>query len=1188
MEQQQPPNLHWEVFYLVTICYPIALFACHALSPYLQLPKILTPMHQLKHWLFTCLLIASFTTQAQTPINMQAQAGYTYTETFADINNWTFAASDGTFTAGIGASAWRGMDVTTSTPAIPNATRITTLSNFFQTPSSSGGVPIYSGGVYRGSQSLILLSTGATDNTSSIAMDFYLNFSTLNAGMLSFDWSSLNNNTGNRNSSLKVYASTDGTTFTEIVAAQVLNFTNNSPTAGSITNVALPSIFNGSATARLRFYYYNATGGTSGSRPRLNLDNIKVTAVPTTPCSTPSAQPTNFVANTVINNSIQFSFTAASPAPQNYLVVQSTNTTLSSFPINGTVYNIGDNLGDGTVIAVTNSTSVTATGLTNSTTYRFFIFSMNNVCTGGPLYVSNNPLTGTATTLAGPLPCAAPTAQPTALSFSNITTSSITGNFTAAANTDEYLIVRTTSPTFTGTLNNGTTYSGGNVLGNGSVVTRTTGTSFTASNLASGTQYYFFVFGLNSQNCNGGPTYNSNNPLTGNATTITLPTCVAPSGQPTLLNLSASNTIINGYFTANTSADGYLVVRSTSNSLSSNPVNGNNYAVGVTIGNGTVVANAASTSFVDINLSASTPYFYFVFARNANCTGTSPQYLTTSPLTGNATTTATATRNFYFGNLHAHSSYSDGNQDNAGFTPANNYAYAKNSLCMDFLGISEHNHATAGMSLSNWPLGLSQATAATNSSFLALYGMEYGVISNGGHVLVYGSNQLFGWESGNYNIYIPKSDYIGTPETTGTTGLFRTINNLNVAGGTVFSSFAHPDFSDYNNLANIPFNATADSALVGCAVASGPAFSTSTTYNDPPTSMGYLDYYMKMLSKGYHIGPLMDHDSHNTNFGRSSNNRLAFVAPTLTSGNFYTAMKSRNFYATEDCDTRVTLTVNNQLMGSIVTGTIAPAISVYATDPTSPSSTPTIRLMYGIAGSGVLPVQVALTTGNTLNYTDNLLGINANAYYYADITINGNRTITAPVWYTKNNAVPISLTRFGATLQNDRSVLVQWTTSREINNKYFEVERSTDGVNFTTIGNLPAVGNSSTQQQYAYKDAQPFDGINYYRLKQIDNNGHFTYSNIVALNLKKEAINALAIYPNPTHNLLGLNINSKQTELVKVMVSDMAGQLVKQQTVNLTKGAQIIWQDITSLSKGTYQVTVIWADGSITRPVVKL
>ncbi len=1129
-----------------------------------------------------------FAAFSQTPINLASQANLTYTENFADISNWAFSTSpaNGTFTAGIGSQAWKGIDVATTTPAIPNATRITTLSNFFQTPGSSGGVPIYSGGVYKGSQSIVMLSTGATDNTSAIGIDFFLDFTSVNAGTLSFDWNSLNNNSGNRNGSLRVYASTDGIAFTEITAAQVLNFTNFSPTAGTVTNVALPSFFNGSATARLRFYYHNASGGTAGSRPRINIDNVKITALPTTPCVAPAAQPTGFSIGTVLYNSINFSFTPATPAPQNYLVVMSTNPALSSYPVNNTTYNIGQSLGDGTVVAITNTNSVTVTGLTNSILYYFFIFSMNNVCSGGPLYAGLSPLTGSATTLAGQLPCVAPTTQPTNLVLSNVTTTSITGSFTAASNTDEYLIVRSLSSTFTGTLNNGTTYNGGNVLGNGSVVTRTLGTTFTSQNLASGTTYYFYVFGINSQSCNAGPVYNKVSPLTNSATTIALPVCAAPTAQPTQLNLVASNNSINGYFTASSSADGYLVIRTTSSTLSATPTNSITYVAGNTIGNGTVIANAAATSFIDYSLTSSTQYYYFVFARNAVCTG-GVKFLTTNPLTSNATTTGIAAYNYYFGNLHAHSFYSDGNKDNSTFTPANDYAYAKNSLCMDFLGISEHNHSTAGMNLSNWQPGINQSIAATTSTFLALYGMEYGVISNGGHVLIYGSNQLIGWENGNYNIYVPQSDYTGTPENTGTTGLFRTINNLNNAGGNVFASLAHPDYADYNNLLNLPYNASADSATIGCAIASGPAFSTSTTYNDPPASMGYIDYYMKLLSKGYHIGPLMDHDSHYTNFGRSSNNRLAVVSTSLTQTDFYAALKSRHFYATEDCDTRVNFSVNNELMGNTISAETPPAISVYAIDPTNPTATPAIKIMYGVLGTGVLPVQLASGSGNTFSYTDNLLANGATAYYYADITIAGNRTITAPIWYTKTSTTPVTLLSYNAVLNSNRTVQLQWKTTNEINNQNFVVEKSIDGVNFFSIAIVDAKKDAAQINNYSVVETKPNEGVNYYRLKQVDNDGKFAYSNIVSINLKSSNINGFSLNQNPVNDLLKLNINTANSQKVSIVITDIFGRVVKRNTMDLAKGYQTASIAISNLVAGNYQVSLIWTNEMVTEKFVK-
>ena len=121
------------------------------------------------------------------------------------------------------------------------------------------------------------------------------------------------------------------------------------------------------------------------------------------------------------------------------------------------------------------------------------------------------------------------------------------------------------------------------------------------------------------------------------------------------------------------------------------------------------------------------------------------------------------------------------------------------------------------MSLPNYARGLAQATQATTATFVALYGMEWGVISGGGHVVVYGVNQLLGWEPGNYDVFVAKNDY---------QGLFREINRRPGAFGTL----AHPQSGDYGNLAGaLPFSPRADSAVVGTILRSGPATSTNTS-----------------------------------------------------------------------------------------------------------------------------------------------------------------------------------------------------------------------------------------------------------------------------------------------------------------------------------------------------------------------
>ena len=123
---------------------------------------------------------------------------------------------------------------------------------------------------------------------------------------------------------------------------------------------------------------------------------------------------------------------------------------------------------------------------------------------------------------------------------------------------------------------------------------------------------------------------------------------------------------------------------------------------------------------------------------------------------------APATYQFYYGNLHSHSGFSDGNQDSISTgksQPIQDYQFAAASQHFDFLGLSEHNHAQAGMRLADYARGRTQATQSTTATFVALHGTEWGVISGGGHMLVYGVSQLYGWEAGNYNVFVARSDY---------------------------------------------------------------------------------------------------------------------------------------------------------------------------------------------------------------------------------------------------------------------------------------------------------------------------------------------------------------------------------------------------------------------------------------------
>ena len=589
-------------------------------------------------------------------------------------------------------------------------------------------------------------------------------------------------------------------------------------------------------------------------------------------------------------------------------------------------------------------------------------------------------------------PCAAPTVAATNLVFSNITTNSITGTFTASTDANEYLVVRSLNSTLSAIPVNGTVYNAGSALGGGVVSGRLVANTFTDTNLASSTKFYYFIIPLNNVSCTGGPIYLTSNVLTSTATTNTLSVCSTPVSQPVNFTITSSNyNFIQGAYTPAAGADEYLVVMSKNAAFTGVPVNQSVYTVGDAIADGIVVKRGTGNTFVRTGLAQNTNYYFYIYSINSACSG-GPLYLTTSPLTGSQKTGVLDANNlnFYYGNLHSHSSYSDGNKDNLNNKPEQDYAFAKNSMKMDFLGISEHNHTQAGMSLANWQPGLNAAKSATTSTFVALHGMEWGVISGGGHVIVYGIDSLIGWEPGENQIFVPKSTY------TGATGLFSIINRH---GLNAIATLAHPNTTDFGNIA-ASYDVNADNAIVGSALESGPAFSTNLTYSDPASSMSYLSYYNRMLARGYHLGASIDHDNHNMTFGRHTRARLVVLAPALTENDLLDAMKKMRFYASEDSASRVTFTLNKQPVGSVFTGVEAPEIS-FAMQTTNPVTS--IKLMFGIPGSGINPTQIASSTNASLTYTDNALANLSTGYYYGDILeSDGSRIITSPIWYTRD------------------------------------------------------------------------------------------------------------------------------------------------------------------------------------------
>ena len=537
--------------------------------------------------------------------------------------------------------------------------------------------------------------------------------------------------------------------------------------------------------------------------------------------------------------------------------------------------------------------------------------------------------------------------------------------------------------------------------------------------------------------------------------------------------------------------------------------------------------------------------------------------------------------NFYFGNIHSHTAYSDGNKDSSttGYkNPGGDFYYAKSSYHMDYLGIAEHNHFTStnnpGMHVADYPLGLYQAdTANNNGTFVAMYGMEWGTISQGGHVCVYGVPQLIGWESGNggwgptnnYGIFCAKGDF---------TSFWPIVKTYSTA----FCTLAHTQTGDYGNLLDgASYNANTDSVITGLAIRSGSAMSTTTDYSDPPATL-YESKFLKALALGYHLGPTIDHDNHYTTFGRTNKGRTVVLASALNRDSIMAAYKAIRFYASDDWNAQVNFTINGKMMGTTTTTGLNSSISVIVNDQDGIADPVNkIEIFYGNPGSGLNATLLTSNTGSSSLSYAHITTINTNYYYYARITqVDGDIIWTSPIWINRiATVVPLELTRFSGQQQDD-VIKLNWTTANEINTSHFEVERSTDGTSFQKIGSVLSKSiSSSTDTDYDLTDMSPAKGMNFYRLKQVDKDGQYKYSAIVPVIFNYSIVKELKVAPNPVISQLNMVVTVSESASLVCKIYTAEGRQVKTLNAPAFTGRNTISSDVSGLAAGTYIVVLI-------------
>lgn len=369
----------------------------------------------------------------------------------------------------------------------------------------------------------------------------------------------------------------------------------------------------------------------------------------------------------------------------------------------------------------------------------------------------------------------------------------------------------------------------------------------------------------------------------------------------------------------------------------------------------------------------------------------------------------------WYGNLHSQTNHSDGGGDlatchseqapqSSPYGPADAYQYAMNRG-LDILMTSEHNHMFDGSTGTNasanpttaknlFASGLAAATSfhAAHPNFLPIYGQEWGVISNGGHMNIFNADGLIEWEKnsagqliGDYEI--AKGDY---------GSLYTLMRSKGWIG-----QFNHPSQSGQFKVGGIDFGYTADGdqVMVLAEVLNSSAFSSNTTETET-SRPNYEAAFNTILERGYHVAPSSDQDNHCANWGASFTNRTGVLIPTGTSlslDSFVTALRARRVFATEDKSSQVVLTANGHVMGERFSN-VGPLTLTVNYASTGGKSVQRVQLFEGVPGSNgtVTTLSEAASTTTTPSAGDH--------FYYAKITqADGLRLWSAPVWVTEGS-----------------------------------------------------------------------------------------------------------------------------------------------------------------------------------------
>jgi len=782
-----------------------------------------------------------------------------------------------------------------------------------------------------------------------------------------------------------------------------------------------------------------------------------------------------------------------------------------------------------------------------------------------------------------PPACTAPTPAPTLPVFSNITTTSMDVAWTNGGGTESLVVVKESGvtlakPVSTNSYSANTVYSSGSDLGGGNyVVYNSTGSSVSITGLSPGTTYDFAIYTFNSaDDC-----YNLVE-LAASENTV----CTPPSTQASSLSFSSVAKTSMDISWANGNGTAVLVVAKLATSIHADPAIGisytanNSFGSGDQIGTGNyVIYEGVGTSVSLIGLTASTDYDISIYSyfSASGCYNLTELVGTQQTLSGTNYTglgNATFEIDVYNGDTitGCTGTFTDSNPSTTG-NYGNNEDYtitfcsgSGDPMSFDFNNNGFFDALATGDTLYMYDeVGglLMQIDGSDDPSFSQFelstvsQCVTFRFVSNG-------STNDDGWAA-KVECKAPPADCNGNEEAADIALQAPYICNFDGYCGNT-SSYYHEDLPDnmtsggscpsaqaflgtIENNSWLKFVAGATSVSLDFTVSNctgGSGVQVAILGDD---GNGWTRYSPCALSDGSHSG----------NFN--------LTGTGLTIGDDYYIMVDGN--AGSVCD----YTIDVDGSSGLITLDAGLDQEICLGDPVNLS-------VSGPAGATYTwnSLDGVVTNATGANQTFNPIVATT---YVVEISGGGiceDKTDTVEV--TMCVVLPVKLLGFSGECREGANEL-SWQTSSEVNNDYFEVEKSTDGVIYSTIGVVNGAGNSNTVLNYSFQDFNNDDGLVYYRLKQVDFNGSQSYSKPIFLDGCNEFVYEInGTFFNAANEIV-INYKTDRLENVDVSLFDIQGKLIEQKDVVIYQNQNQIKVPISkTLENAIYMIRVI-SNGSI-------